>query len=127
MATVFFRTMSFILLGTESKHEDMRGIVCDFMQNNDAEFFQISTCRNYVDLANMRRNGVWATEVEVFGAATLFNTPVYVFLREAADRQPRWLKYEPLFEAHSGRSQTDRAIYIMNLSQHFQPVFSVAH
>ena len=85
----FFRTMSFILLGTESKHEDMRGILCDFMQNNDAEFFQISTCRNYVDLANMRKNGVWATEVEVFGAATLFNTPVYVFLREAADRQPR--------------------------------------
>ena len=72
----------------------------------------------------MRKNGVWATEVKVFGAATLFNTPVYFFLREAADWQPRWLKYESLFEAHSGRSQTDRAMYIMNVSHHFQHVLT---
>eukprot|EP00745_Piridium_sociabile_P009294 TRINITY_DN16467_c1_g1_i4.p1 TRINITY_DN16467_c1_g1~~TRINITY_DN16467_c1_g1_i4.p1 ORF type:complete len:219 (+),score=25.92 TRINITY_DN16467_c1_g1_i4:3-659(+) len=121
----FFRTISCVLLGAEYKHRDLRGILCDFLQSHDSQFFQVTNCRSYVSISGMRKSGVWATEIEIFGAATLLNTPVFVFTIEGSGRQPRWLKYEPLFQISAKLLPTERAIYMVNLHHHFEPVFNV--
>ena len=54
-------------------------MLCNFIQTNNAQLFQMANCRNYVELSNMLQTGFWATEVEVFGADTLFSTRFRVF------------------------------------------------
>ena len=122
----FFRSISFVLLGEESKHKEIRRLVCDFIDENDAKFFQVTNCHGYVTEKNMRKLGVWATEVEIFAVATLLNTDMYVFTQEAKDREPRWLRYAPIQQINSQLAPSKRAIFISNLHHHFQPVFNVA-
>ncbi|KAL8581212.1 hypothetical protein ACOMHN_038313 [Nucella lapillus] len=119
----FFRSVSFVLLGTESKYKEFRKIICNWIEKNDKRFYGTSARENYVATSNMKIDRTWATEVEIFAAATLLDTPVYVFTREAPGRQPQWLKYGPVWQSAS--LKTDRAIYIMNLGHHFAAVFCV--
>ena len=61
----------------------------------------------------MNKQGVWGTEIEILGVATLLQAPVYTFSetgKVAISLQPRWLKYSPLQPAMKVISNYDREI-----------------
>ena len=120
-----FRALSYILLGHEGGHNDIRHLLCDFIQTNDARFFQITKFSRYVAKADMAKSGVWGTEVEIFAFATVFNTNVYFFSTMSKERSPCWLRYSPLEGIMADLVDTKKAVFLSNTHHHFEPVFSV--
>ena len=99
----------------------------DVTESSGEHFFRVTDCRNYVAQKNMRKNVVWGTTVEIFAAATLLKTEIYISTRTAKDRAPCWLRYTPLELKQIGPNLApgENAIFIAKLYDHFQPVFSV--
>ena len=60
--------------------------------------------------------GVWGTEIEMLGLATMLQAPVYTFSEagkaatspQPSKPQPRWLKYPPLYPAMKVVSDYDK-------------------
>ena len=121
----FFRSVSYILFGEEGKHAPIRNLVCNFIEDNDERFYQVTNVKNYIKEKAMRKLGVWGTEVEIFAVATILNTDMYIFTQEAKDREPRWLRYAPIQDINTQLAPSKNAIFISNLHHHFQPVFNV--
>ena len=87
---------------------------------------------SYIRESEMATHGKWATENEIFAAATLLNTDIYVFgptSRDKADNSVyKWLCYKS--EADTLRStnklrKSRESMYICNLSDHFTPVYDI--
>ena len=74
----------------------------------------------YVNKSSMRSNGVWATDAEIMGTASLLGIDVVVYSKYG-DKMD-WLTYSASFnnDIHS-----DTAVYMTNNNDHFNVVLSV--
>lgn len=124
----FFRAISFVVAGTEEQFAKIRVTVCAFLQRHNREFFEVTNDFDYVKKSKMDCDGQWASEVEIFAVATLLNTDVFVFSEIAPGEPPRWLRHKPLHTLGNAMTfpATFRAIYLSNLSCHFEPVMRLA-
>lgn len=120
----FFRTISALVTGEDTYHSFIRGQVCTFLQTNAEGMLEITQSPNYLQTSNMFSDREWATEVEIFACATMLNTVVYVYTQSGKTRN--WLKHEPICNLVSENLlPTDRALYISNISRHFEPVLKL--
>lgn len=125
----FFRAISHVLSGNEDHHRQFRDVLCTFTAKNCASFAQYTDCGRDLDhivSTNMRKDRVWATQVEVYAAATLLNTSVYVFMKTGPVLA--WNKHEPVAECvPPGVWPTKKAIYLKNAGGcHYEPVFKLS-
>lgn len=98
-------------------------MLCDFLENHSQQFFQVTNKEDYLQASRMRDNKVWATEVEIFVAATLLQTTIFVFFSPGPESEGKWLKHDPVFK--TSLPAEEGAIYLQNLNEHFQPVLRI--
>lgn len=75
---------------------------------------------NYLRESQMSEEGVWGSEVEIFVAATLLQTPIAVFA--AFGDRHLWQVFRPL----RYKEPRERCmLYLQNSNNHFEPVIDV--
>ena len=124
----FFRTLSVLISGVQDHHAHIRFVLCKYISENKTVFHSITNNSNYIVSSNMAKCGVWATEVEIFAAASLLATNVYTFSPyQMLNNTPvyKWLLHAPLPGAPSVFTFSQESVYILNVHDHFQPVLSV--
>ena len=108
----FFRTISYLLLGVEDKHDIIRASIVEYIMNADnlvklrsyipQEF---STGEEYVNAKQMHLSTTWATEVELFASAQLSGKDVVCYFGK------QWLRYPA---SGNQKKPTRNAFFIAN-------------
>lgn len=75
---------------------------------------------SYVRESQMNEEGVWGSEVEIFVAATLLQTPIAVFA--AFGERYLWQVFKPL---RYTEPREKSMLYLHNSNNHFEPVVEV--
>ena len=120
----FFRSISYLLLGSEAKHDVVRNAVCNYIiqpenwyklkANVDGD---ITSGEEYVRKSEMHVWGKWATHVELFALAQLTSKDVCVYTLE------HWMRYPA---SGTSKRPTKNAFYLANHHNvHFDPVLGV--
>ena len=120
----FFRFISYLLLGSETKHDVVRNAVCNYIIQPENWYKlkvyidgDITSGEEYVRKCEMHVWGKWATYVELFALAQLTSKDVCVYTLD------HWMRYPA-----SGTSKTSskNGFYLSNHNNvHFDPVLGV--
>ena len=122
----FFRSISWILTGSEDQHPLLRRKVCSFIKNKHnwhllkAKCAPYSCGSAYVRDQNMLHDKKWATEVELFAMAHFLGYDILVYHVDTQRKQCRWIPFRA--SGNSGIS-SDSALFILNKNNfHFEPI-----
>ena len=86
----YFRAISYSICGEEIYHADIRNAVCDFIFTFDADlkpFLVKGKGKEYVLKSNMRRHGIWASEIKILATAKILCWDVFTY------HNFKWLRY----------------------------------
>lgn len=77
----FFRSLSFVISGSEENHLQLRDKVLAHMQerSNGLEMYLNANMESYLNESGMMHDGVWASECEILGAASMLHTDIVIF------------------------------------------------
>ena len=115
----FFHTLSYFLTGAQREHQRLRALLCQFMRENNDQFNAIANQKDYVITNKVFQLGEYATEVEIFGAATFLGTPIWTFSPYGDSHRQQC--HRPVSELPSPFSLRE-GMYIKNMHEHFEPV-----
>ena len=123
----FFRSLSYIISGTEDNHLQVRDCIVFHMYTLQDRITSVmpvvTTVDQYLQRSNMRQPGVWATQVELFTAAHLLKTNIYLYTRQGA--LFKWMEYSSTFIDKTSKAGA-MSIYLNHKNQnHFEVVLSV--
>ena len=92
----FFRAVAHVREGNQEKHASIRQRLVSFVEAN-RNMFEVFVMNGTFEqhITTMRRQGAWATQVEIYTAVTLLQTPFYVCSLHPATQKYRWLLYKP--------------------------------
>lgn len=139
----WFRSISYLMTGSQEHHAILRAKVTTFMQDNLREavnrFSFTEDKPDYFDGWLMQGDGEWATEVEIMSTAAFLKTDIYTFTRTPKrfnGRLKKWQQSDWHWQKFSagtllgkkGKTSKgeNKSIYIhhQNLN-HYMPVLSV--
>ena len=119
-----YRAISLEMCGTQNNHEQIRALIDHFMLENQKKFEgyveeNIGQCvaRNNPELTT------WGSDVEIYAAATLLQTPIVVYTAVSKTTR-QWIPHMPLFSI-PGVEISQKRVYLRNLCGHFERVVSV--
>ncbi|KAL3851911.1 hypothetical protein ACJMK2_015606, partial [Sinanodonta woodiana] len=121
----FFRALSYVITGVEDYHMNIREAITMCVEKNSGMFRTLLQSRggmhNYV--CSMRQPREWATDTEIFAAATLLKTVIEVCTpcRTKRGLEYQWQTFTPLDKPEL----RGPSIYISNRDSHFEPVLDV--
>lgn len=118
----FFRCLSYAVTGAQTAHSHLRSLTVQWMNENTDNVTNLSQNEHYVENSNMKQEGTYATEVEIFAAATLLNTTIWTFSPFGTKHQ--WQRHNPVSDPTTMPS-TERAIYLSNFGEHFNVVLGL--
>ncbi|ESO03254.1 hypothetical protein HELRODRAFT_173533 [Helobdella robusta] len=139
-----FRSFSFWITGSEDAHLAVRELIIRELASNPRTYLSQTShtsFESYIRETGMHQEGVWGSEIEIFVAATLLNTPIAVFAA-FGDRQ-LWQVFRPYAKVtghnnngvtsrnrnssltSSGTNEPTTMLYLHNSSNHFEPVLDV--
>ena len=124
----YFRALSFFLTGTQSEHVNLRSILCEWMENHPNTIRNLADIENYMETSNMQMLGEYATDVELFCTASMLNTPIWTYspYGKKDDKQHyQWQQHAPLPGTHSHFPRSQKAVFLKNTHEHFEPVLTV--
>lgn len=95
----FYSALSFQLFGTQSEHGSVRHLINRTVSRNKSVFkpffIPSSNIKTVEDLCEQNwKSGIWATQVEVIAAATVFHVPIYFISPSATEF--KWNVIHPL-------------------------------
>ena len=94
-----FRALSLVVYGSEMYHLKIRELLVNFVRSN-ADKFRVYVNRGTTledHLLHMQYSRTWATQVELYAAASLFGRELYIYTPTVrADEQYIWTKVSPL-------------------------------
>lgn len=94
----FFRAVSKILYGNQRFYGEIRHAVVDVMDEYPEKFEAFTDEPISKHIKEMRADKVWATQTEIYAAATLLNRDIYILSPEYDNgRSYRWLLFKPQF------------------------------
>lgn len=93
----FFRSLSKVIYGSESCHTELRQAVVDLLEKFPREFEQFLDGSVHEHIKSMRKPGTWATQTEIYVAATLLQRDIYVLSPDHTGEVYRWLLFSPRF------------------------------
>ena len=119
----FFRSISYLLLGSEAKHDVVRNAVCNYIIQPE-NWYKLKTCidgditsgEEYVRKSEMHVLGKWATHVELFALAQLTSKDVCVYTLDC------WMRYPA---SGTSKRPTKNAFLTNHHNVHFDPVLGV--
>ena len=116
----FFRTISYLLLGVEDKHDFIRASIVEYIVNPETLVRlrsyipqEFSTGEQYVKAMQMHLSTTWATEVELFAYAQLSGKDVVCYFGK------QWQRYPA---SGNQNKPTRNTFFIANCRQHFTAV-----
>ena len=121
-----FRTLSFIITGSEEQHTLVREAILHHMlqiahfmlSHHINDHFSVS---EYIQHTCMDQDGTWGTDIEILTLAHLLNTCIFVYTTD----QCNWWRYGPQNVDRSLNVDiTGMSMYIQNPGQHFDVVCS---
>ena len=120
----FFRSISYLLLGSEAKHDVVRNAVCNYIIQPENWYKlkvyidgDITGSEEYVRKSEMHVWGKWATHVELLALAQLTSKDVCVYTLDL------WMRYSA---SRTSKRPTKNAFYLTNYHNvHFDPVIVV--
>ena len=120
----FFRPISYLLLGSEAKHDVVRNAVCNYIIQPEnwykLKFYidgDIISGEEYVRKSEMHVWGKWATHVELFALVQFTSKDVCVYTLD------NWMRYPA---SGTSKRPTKNAFYLANHNNvHFDPVLGV--
>ena len=118
----FFRCVSYILIGSEDAHLNIRDKVIKHMSTIQPKLKEYID-RNpseYITDSNMIEGGIWATDAEIMATANLLRCDIFVYSKNGAEMD--WMNHPASF---SLQNTTDFALYIENVNNHYNVVIAV--
>ena len=118
-----YRALSLELCRTQRHHGHLKGLLVDFMLDNQDSFagYVGGDLGRYL-LQNTMRERSWGSDVEIFAAAALLQTTVVVYTATMPSSR-KWLPHRPLFRIPDVPHFREK-IYLSNLCGHFERVSS---
>ncbi|KAI6649016.1 hypothetical protein LOD99_6899 [Oopsacas minuta] len=119
----YFRSISYILTGSEDSHIIIRNKVVHHMCGSLSETLRkylSQTVANYVSESAIDSSGVWATEAEILATANLIQHDIVVYAKSGDSME--WLTYPASFTL---TETTETALYLENLAEHFNIVINI--
>ena len=93
----FFRSLSFVLTGSQDYHQEVRLLVTTYMIDNMGNP-QLSSLikdgervENYIEQSKMQLLGTWATEIEIIASTLLLQTTIDVY--GPCGKSNKWQKH----------------------------------
>ena len=98
----FFRALSKIIYGAQGFYDEMRQAVVDVQEKHPKRFEQFADDPMEEHIAKMRLDKTWATQTEIYAAATLLQREIFILSpdQRKADSY-RWLLFSPQFRYSS--------------------------
>ena len=134
----FYRAISKAVTGTEKNHMLVRLTICAFKTNNALELSNlvlphvhdigsenaVSAMRTYILHKKLNQFGTWASENEIFIAATVFQLKVHISVLSMQKIIRSWCTFKPLFYNKSCHHISDFNIYLFhtNARNHYDLV-----
>ena len=113
----FFRSLSFVLTGSQDYHQEVRLLVTTYMIDNTGNL-QLSSLikdgermENYIEQSKMQLLGTWATEIEIIASALLLQTTFYVY--GPCGKSNKWQKHA--FESEEANIHYNECIYYVTI------------
>ncbi len=76
---------------------------------------------NYLNQSGMEIDGIWATEHEIFAAAALLNSKIFIYTVHGYGW--KWIEFKP---TNNNYDQGKESLYIEHKSQnHYEPVLAM--
>uniref|UniRef100_A0A0B7ANG8 OTU domain-containing protein n=1 Tax=Arion vulgaris TaxID=1028688 RepID=A0A0B7ANG8_9EUPU len=101
----FFRALSKIIYGNELHHNAVRGLIIDIIATNKSKFAQFidgENVQNHID--KMSKDYCWATTCEIYAAATVLQSKIFMLTPGHLDCNYSWLLFKPVFQITSEQS-----------------------
>lgn len=91
----FFRALSKIIYGNQSYYDDIRQAVVDVEEKYPKKFEAFADGPIDRHIQDMRLDKTWATQTEIYAAATLLNRDFYILSPDQTGENYRWLLFQP--------------------------------
>ena len=93
----FFRALSFLVFDTEENHAIIRNALVEFASLNPNVFKKYCTAASFEDhIRTMKYLTIFATQLEIYVAASYFQRPFYVCTQKSGTLQYYWELFSPL-------------------------------
>ena len=116
MVTVFSRSLSFVLTGSQDYHQEVRLLVTTYMIDRNPQLSSLikdgERMENYIEQSKTQLLGTWATEIEIIASTLLLQTTIYVY--GPCGKSNKWQKHA--FESEEENIHYNECIYITNIS-----------
>ena len=122
----FFRAISYAIFNNECHHMTIRNAIVNHLLKHEGLFKSFlrsgyHSVSSYILKKGMLKNSTWATEVEIIGAAHLFQTDIFIF----DDHEKRWEKFSGK-QVNNKLNIEPESIYIKHCFRaHYEFVLSV--
>ena len=122
-----FRSLSFVLTGSQDAHIKLRQLLWDYMLQHKQRIDTISTTSDHVNTSKMQTLGKWGTEIELIAFASMIDTDIVV-LGPYNETEYRWLTYQPdkNLPPKVQYAKTNQKIFLTNINFHFEPVQNIS-
>ena len=123
----FFRSLSYIITGSEEQHESVRLAIVRHMRAFGHLLHLHHDNRSideYIHISKMDESSTWATQVEMFALTHLLGICLYVY----SEHFGRWNKYDPciLDSMITDGNLCNMGIYVNHPTNHFEVVTSIS-
>ena len=97
-----FRALSYLILGTEDCHQQVRLTLVDYTTCNPGVFTNFCSPLSSLEehTARMRYETVWGTDLEIKVAATYFQLPIYVCTQRSGTLTYYWECFQPVLSSN---------------------------
>lgn len=121
----FFRAISMLISGTEDNHMTVREALTKHVADHSDIYRTFLESRGGMNtyVQSMRRSREWATDTEIFAAATLLNTifEVCTEFRTNTGKEYHWQTFHPLKDSSISLPK----VYISHKDDHFEPILDI--
>lgn len=97
----FFRALSKVIYGNQSFYNEIRQAVVDVLEEYPKKFEAFTDGPMSEHIKSMRQDKTWATQTEIYAAATLLNRDIYILSPDQNGENYRWLLFKPQFKYNS--------------------------
>ena len=121
----FYRSLSYCITGSEWYHAQIRHVLVDWMKENNDIISERANQEDYANTSRVSQLGEYATEVEIFAAASMLNTPIWTYspyARHDDETEYQWQQHDPLPGASSDFPLSEKCIFLNNQHANFEPV-----
>lgn len=100
----FFRALSKQIYGNQNFYDDVRQAVVDVLAKHPKKFEAFTDGPITKHVEEMRKDKTWATQTEIYAAATLLNRDIYILSPDQTGDTYRWLLFQPQVKYNSNHT-----------------------